>query len=145
MDPWPPGAQHRHAMPRQEGGEHEDDVAEGARPRDVERAVFGAEELGRPIHDREQHARGADEKDAEYQPPVEAWPPGGGAHDRGAAARCRRSLMARPRPCSGTAIAAMPRRPRRAPSASSVRRPENKLAAASTRSRPALSWNTQPA
>src|SRR5215510_14321734 len=51
-------------------------------------------------------------------------------HGRGAAARLRRSLMASPRPARGTGITAMVS----APEASSVRRWEKRLAAASMRS-----------
>src|SRR5215831_17944751 len=51
-------------------------------------------------------------------------------HGRGAAARSRRSLMASPRPARGTGITAIVA----APDASSTRRWENRLAAASMRS-----------
>ena len=68
-----------------------------------------------------------------------------GPHERGAAARCSRSLIARPSPCSGTGIAAMRARPSRAPSASSARSPANSRAAASVRSPAALSSNAAPA
>src|SRR5262245_18268675 len=69
---------------------------------------------------------------------------GGVVSHSGLAARRRRSLMASPRPCSGIGITAIALAPEPCRALSSVRRAENRLAAASTRSPDQLKFNMMP-